>query len=85
MQDFDPPLELVVIDIDAGGLSEVDRARYDLEVPVLEFRFNQQMKKIVLPRVSPRLKGQGLSRWIQDAITSAAVRNRSDFYKSDYL
>ena len=54
-------LELVlqVIDIDAPGTSPATRARFDLEVPVLA------VGSRVLPRVSPRLQGEGLFDWVQ--------------------
>ena len=53
------PLELVVVDIDAPDCSALLRARYDLEVPVLV------LEETELPRVSPRLSGDGLRNWLQ--------------------
>ena len=54
-------LELVleVIDIDAPETSPATRARFDLEVPVLA------VGSRLLPRVSPRLQGEGLFDWVQ--------------------
>ena len=52
-------LELRVIDIDAPETSPDTRARFDLEVPVLA------VGSRVLPRVSPRLQGEGLFDWLQ--------------------
>lgn len=52
-------LELQVIDIDAPETSPDTRARFDLEVPVLA------VGSRVLPRVSPRLQGEGLFDWLQ--------------------
>lgn len=52
-------LELQVIDIDAPETSPATRARFDLEVPVLA------VGSRVLPRVSPRLQGEGLFDWLQ--------------------
>ena len=54
-------LELVlqVIDIDAPETSPATRLRFDLEVPVLA------VGSRVLPRVSPRLQGEGLFDWLQ--------------------
>lgn len=54
-------LELVlqVIDIDAPETSPDTRARFDLEVPVLA------VGSRLLPRVSPRLQGEGLFDWVQ--------------------
>ncbi|WP_244281643.1 glutaredoxin family protein [Synechococcus sp. UW105] len=62
---LEPPLVLEVIDIDAPGTDPVLKARYDLEVPVLAFA------SIALPRVSPRLQGDGLYAWLQRACSSA--------------
>ena len=55
------PMMLVVVDIDAPGCAASLRARYDLEVPVLVLEDKQ------LPRVSPRLSGDGLRHWLQRA------------------
>ena len=57
-------LELVVIDIDASDLPPAVRARYDLEVPVLSWNGRD------LPRVSPRLNGEGLFNWLQRALSN---------------
>ena len=40
------------------------RARYDLEVPVLV------LEETELPRVSPRLSGDGLRNWLQKVCAS---------------
>ncbi len=54
-----PPLKLIVVDIDAPACAASLRARYDLEVPVLVLGDTE------LPRVSPRLSGDGLRNWLQ--------------------
>jgi hypothetical protein len=54
-----PPLKLVVVDIDAPDCAASLRARFDLEVPVLVLGDTE------LPRVSPRLSGNGLRNWLQ--------------------
>ena len=59
-------LELTVIDIDAEETSTALKARYDLEVPVLSFNGRD------LPRVSPRLGGEGLFNWLHRALSKAA-------------
>ena len=61
-----PPLDLLVVDIDAPGVEPAQRARFDLEVPVL------LLKGRILPRVSPRLSGQGLFTWLQRVCASSA-------------
>ena len=55
----DLELVLQVIDIDAPETSPATRARFDLEVPVLAIGSR------ILPRVSPRLQGEGLFDWLQ--------------------
>ena len=52
-------LELQVIDIDAVAVSPALKARYDLEVPVLALADQE------LPRVAPRVDGEGLFNWLQ--------------------
>ncbi len=61
-----PPLTLKVIDIDAEGVEPELRSRYDLEVPVLMLHGKP------LPRVSPRLSGEGLFIWLQRLCTTVA-------------
>ena len=60
------PLKLVVVDIDAPDCSALLRARYDLEVPVLV------LEETELPRVSPRLSGDGLRNWLQRVCSTGA-------------
>ena len=55
-------LQLKIIDIDAPTTAEAVRARYDLEVPVLAIADR------VLPRVSPRLSGDHLQRWLLNCL-----------------
>ena len=59
-----------MIDIDAPETSPATRARFDFEVPVLA------VDSRVLPRVSPRLQGEGLFGWLQqmlDALDGSTV------------
>ena len=51
-------LVLVTVDIDHPETPPEWKARYDLEVPVLVLDSKE------LPRVSPRLSGDGLSKWL---------------------
>ena len=71
LKELSPPIELRRIDIDGGDISESERARYDLEVPVMVLCLSERDQIFTLPRVSPRLKGAGLFRWLQNAITKA--------------
>ena len=58
-------ITLKVIDIDAPGTPQELKARYDLEVPVLALDGSE------LPRVSPRLTGEGLLNWLQRCLSTA--------------
>ena len=58
-------ITLRVIDIDASGTPQELKARYDLEVPVLA------LDGCELPRVSPRLTGEGLLNWLQRCLSTA--------------
>ena len=58
-------ITLTVIDIDAPGTPQDLLARYDLEVPVLALDGSE------LPRVSPRLTGEGLLNWLQRCLSTA--------------
>lgn len=58
-------ITLTVIDIDAPGIPQELQARYDLEVPVLA------LDGCELPRVSPRLMGEGLLNWLQRCLSTA--------------
>ena len=57
---------LQVIDIDTPAVSPELKARYDLEVPVMVVQGRE------LPRVSPRLSGEGLFNWLQRALSNLA-------------
>ena len=51
-------LALLTVDIDHPDTPSECKARYDLEVPVLTLDNKE------LPRVSPRLSGDGLLKWL---------------------
>ena len=57
---------LQVIDIDGHDVPPELKSRYDLEVPVLVAQGRE------LPRVSPRLSGEGLFNWLQRALSNPA-------------
>ena len=62
-----PPPGLQVIDIDDDpGL----QARYGIEVPVLALP-RPSDEPLPLPRVSPRLSGDGLQRWLLQQLQAA--------------
>ena len=58
-------ITLTVIDIDAPSTPQDIKGRYDLEVPVLA------LDDVELPRVSPRLTGEGLLNWLQRCLSTA--------------
>ena len=62
---MNPPLELRVIDIDAADTPKEIRARYNLQVPVMMLARTDLKEILELPRVSPRLNGEGLYQWLQ--------------------
>ena len=63
-----PSLEFYSLDIDTSDVSEKDRIRYNLEVPVLFIRSQEEGKLIQLPRASPRMKKDNLRHWLAKVI-----------------
>lgn len=57
-----PPLTVIDVDGDAAL-----QARYGLTVPLLAVR-RPGGRPLVLPRVSPRLSGDSLARWLQQQL-----------------
>tara|TARA_Y100001968_G_C19410622_1_gene746096 strand:- start:1465 stop:1776 length:312 start_codon:yes stop_codon:yes gene_type:complete len=68
LQDLNPPITLKVVDIDGKDVSESQRVRYDLKVPVMAFFLNASNRIIELPNISPRIKGKDLMVWLQQSI-----------------
>ena len=64
---LDPAPELQVIDVDADPDLQ---ARYGIEVPVLALP-RPGDAPVTLPRVSPRLSGDGLQRWLLQQLQTA--------------
>ena len=65
LKHLNPSLELRVIDIDAVDTPKEIRARYNLQVPVMMIARTEFKEIIELPRVSPRLNGEGLYQWLE--------------------
>jgi hypothetical protein len=63
-----PPWPLEERDVDADPRL---RSRYDLEVPVLARAQPGQRGWTDLPRVSPRLEGAALRRWLERAMAAS--------------
>ena len=65
LNNLKPSLALSIIDIDSKKVSLDIKKKYTNEVPVIVLDSNKLLKKIDLPRVSPRLKEEMLLSWIQ--------------------
>ena len=65
LNDLNPSLLLSIVDIDSKKVSLDIHTKYTNEVPVIVLDSTKLLKKIELPRVSPRLKEDMLLSWIQ--------------------
>ena len=65
LENLNPSLVLSIIDIDSNKVSVDTQIKYTNEVPVIVLDSTRLLKKIELPRVSPRLKEDMLLSWIQ--------------------
>ena len=65
LKNLNPSILLSIIDIDSKKVSLDIQMKYANEVPVIVLDSNRLLKKIELPRVSPRLKEDMLLSWIQ--------------------
>ena len=62
---LNPPITLSIVDIDSKEVPNDIQEKYTNEVPVLVLDSNKLLKKIVFPRVPPRLKEDFLLSWLQ--------------------
>ena len=74
LEKLNPPIVLSIVDIDSKIVSSDIQMKYTNEVPVIVLHSTRLLKKIELPRVSPRLKEDMLLSWIQ--------KNLNIFYKT---
>ena len=65
LEKLEPSIVLSIIDIDSKKVSLDIQLKYTNDVPVIVLDSNRLLKKIELPRVSPRLKEDMLFSWIQ--------------------
>ena len=65
LENLNPSIVLSIVDIDGEKVSLDIQMKYTNEVPVIVLDSNLLLKKIELPRVSPRLKEDMLVYWIQ--------------------
>jgi hypothetical protein len=66
---LDPPPPLTLVDVDGDPALQ---ARYGLEVPLLAAAAGQGNLRL-LPRVPPRLSGQGLASWLRRHLCAMAA------------
>ena len=65
LEKLNPSIVLSIVDIDSKKVSLDIQMKYTNQVPVIVLDSNLLLKKIELPRVSPRLKEDMLFYWIQ--------------------
>ena len=65
LENLNPSIALSIVDIDSKKVSLVIQKKYTNEVPVIVLDSTRLLKKIELPRVSPRLKEDMLLSWLQ--------------------
>lgn len=74
INNFNPKLEILEVDIDRFDLFKNDFKKYDHQVPVLALQLTESKEIIELPRVSPRLKGLQLDNWLKKNINHILVK-----------
>ena len=65
LEKLNPSIALSIVDIDSKKVSLDIQMKYTNEVPVIVLESNRLLKKIELPRVSPRIKEDMLLSWLQ--------------------
>ena len=70
LNNLKPSLVLSIVDIDSIKVSLDIQMKYTNEVPIIVLDSTKLLKKIELPRVSPRLKEDMLFCWIQKNLNS---------------
>ena len=69
LDELDPKLHFCIENIDGNNISEKQKEKYSMEVPVLAFRVKTKTLLIELPRVSPRLTEVALTNWLKKMIS----------------
>ena len=75
LKEIKPKLEINEIDIDRFDLYQDKYKKFDHEVPVVAIKESTSQKFIELPRISPRLKGDQLKKWLEKNINIALNKN----------
>ena len=70
LENLNPSIALSIVDIDSKKVSLDIQMKYTNEVPVIVLDSTRLLKKIELPRVSPRLKEDMLLSWIQKILNN---------------
>ena len=66
LKELSPELQFVIKNIDGDNVTNLEKKKYSMEVPVLTFRLYKDRDLIIeLPRVSPRLTKEDLLRWLK--------------------
>ena len=65
LENLNPSIALSIVDIDSQKVSLGIQKKYTNQVPVIVLDSTRLLKKIELPRVSPRLKEDMLLSWLQ--------------------
>ena len=65
LKNLKPSIVLFIVDIDSKKVSLDIQMKYTNEVPIIVLDSTKLLKKIELPRVSPRLNEDMLFSWIQ--------------------
>ena len=65
LENLTPSIALSIVDIDSKKVSLDIKMKYTNDVPVIVLESTRLLKKIELPRISPRLKEEMLLSWIQ--------------------
>ena len=65
LENLNPSIVFSIIDIDSKKVSLDIQMKYTNDVPVIVIDSTRLLKKIELPRVSPRLKEDMLLSWVQ--------------------
>ena len=74
LEKLKPSIILSIVDIDSKKVSLDIQMKYTNEVPVIVLDSTRLLKRIELPRISPRLKEDMLLSWIQ--------KNLNNVYKT---
>ena len=74
LENLNPSIVLSIVDIDSKKVSLDIQMKYTNDVPVIVLDSTRLLKKVELPRISPRLKEDMRLSWIQ--------KNLNILYKS---